>query len=67
MQCDGACWAMADCQVNLCSLSDVNAYACARLTCRAELDGYRRATALSDDGAGCLASGKCLDVCVPKR
>ena len=72
IQCTEVCWDLAECMVNQCSNNpdqDIAHFACTGITadgvCGSQADGIRWTTALSEHGAGCMAPGKCLEICIP--
>jgi hypothetical protein len=72
IQCDDVCWNMAECMVKQCNNNpdkDIANFACSGITanavCGEYADGIRWTTALSVHGAGCMAPGSCLEVCIP--
>jgi hypothetical protein len=71
VQCSDVCWELADCMVNECSNNpdkDIAHFACTGITadavCGPQADGIRFTTAMSKHAAGCMAPGKCLDLCI---
>jgi hypothetical protein len=71
-ECSDACWNMAKCMITQCTdntTKDIANNACVGITgdgvCGSYGDGFRWTTALSEHGAGCMAPGKCLEICVP--
>lgn len=70
--CTSDCWELADCMINECSNNpdkDIAHFACTGITadgvCGSAADGIRFTTAMSKHAAGCMAPGKCLELCVP--
>ena len=71
VQCTDVCWNLADCMLNECTNNannDVAHFACTGITadgvCGSDADGIRFTTAMSSHAAGCMAPGKCLELCI---
>ena len=72
VQCSDVCWDLADCMLNECGSNperDIAHFACTGITangtCGEYADGIRYTSALSVHAAGCMAPGKCLELCFP--
>jgi hypothetical protein len=72
VQCTDVCWDLASCMLNECSSNpdrDIAHFACTGITangtCGEHADGIRYTSALSVHAAGCMAPGKCLELCLP--
>ncbi|HET8939342.1 MAG TPA: hypothetical protein VFN67_38115 [Polyangiales bacterium] len=71
VECSEVCWELATCMVKECSNNadkDIAHFACTGITanavCGEHADGIRFTTAMSGHAAGCMAPGKCLELCI---